>query len=63
MQRSEVVINRPISKDLRRFCAVAKRVIVAVTPAPEKASRTAFLASANFNQSLTFWKIVDKKAG
>jgi hypothetical protein len=36
---------------------VAKRVIVAVIAAPEKASRTPFLASANFSHSFTFWKI------
>ena len=43
--------------ELGRLCAVDKMVIVAVIAAPEKAKRIPFLASANFSQSFTFWKI------
>ena len=62
MQRKDAVAIKPTFKEFGRFWTVARSVIGAARPVAENANRAAFLASANFSQSFTFWKITNNFA-
>ena len=62
MQRKDAVAIKPTFKEFGRFWTVARSVTGAARPVAENANRAAFLASANFSQSFTFWKITNNFA-